>query len=105
MCYKKKHKLTSILFTVLVISPLTRAARGNHCGSLKLLLEKGADQMLKDHQGGGIAKLRAANNNCVSALEILLENQENLMCLDEDGQTLFHGHFAHGRPDVVLLLT
>ena len=86
------------------ISSLTRAARKGHCGILKLLLEKGANPMLKDRQGGGTAMLRAADYERVSALEILLQNQEFLMCLDDDGRTLLHGACAHGKSDAVQFL-
>lgn len=88
------------------ISSLIRAARKNHCGILNLLLDKGANPMLKDRQGGGTAMLRAADNGFVSALKIiLLQNQErNLMCLDDDERTLLHGACAYGRSDAVEFL-
>ena len=86
------------------ISSLIRAARKDHCGILKLLLEKGANPMLKDRQDGGTAMLRAADNGCVSALEIILQNQENLMCLDDDNRTLLHGACSYGRSDAVKFL-
>lgn len=58
--------------------------------------------MLKDGQAAAL--LRAADNNSVSGLEILLENQYNIMGLDDDDRTLLHGTSVHGRPDVVLFL-
>lgn len=85
-------------------SALIYAAARNYDGIVKMLLDKGADPMLKDHHGGGTAMLRAADKNSVSALKILLKNQENIMCLDDDDRTLLHGASAHGWPDVVLLL-
>ena len=84
-------------------SSLIRAA-ARICDEILKLLEQGTDPISQDRHGGSTAILRATDNNCISALDILLENQESHMCLDDDDQTLLHGASAHGWLDVVLFL-
>lgn len=86
-------------------SPLIIAAARNHYEIVELLLEGGADPMLKDRQGGGTAMYRAIDNGCTSVIKTMLKyDNVNVRCLDDDGRSLLHAASASGQVELVRLL-
>lgn len=86
-------------------SPLIVAAARNYCEIVDLLLEGGADPMLKDRQSGGTAMYRAIENGCISVIKTMLKyDNVNLQCLDEDGRSLLHAASGSGQLEIVRLL-
>lgn len=86
-------------------SPLIIAAARDYDKIVELLLEGGADPMLKDLQGGGTAMHRAIDNGCTSVIETMLKYDiVNFQCLDDDGRSLLHAASASGQLDIFHLL-
>ena len=86
-------------------SPLIIAAARNYCELVELLLESGANPMLRDRQSGGTAMYRAIDNGCTSVIRTMLRyDNVNLRCLDDDGHSLLHAASASGQIEIVRLL-
>ena len=84
-------------------SPLRCAAERNHCDMVDLLLQYNANPALKDREGG-TAMLRAVNRGAKEALEKMMEYPIDMMCADEDGQSLLHGAARNGYHEIARLL-
>lgn len=86
-------------------SPLIIAAVMDYEEIFKLLLEGGADPMLKYRQSGGTAMHRAIDNGWTSVIKTMSEyDNVNLRCLDDDGRSLLHTASASGQLEVVHFL-
>lgn len=86
-------------------SPLIIAAARNYCEIVELLLDRGANPMLRDRQSGGTAMYRAIDNGCISVIRTMLRyDNVNLRCLDDDGRSLLHAASASGQIEIVRLL-
>ena len=84
-------------------SPLRCAAERNHRDTVDLLLQYGADPALQDRERG-TAMLRAVNRGAKEALEKMMEYPIDMMCVDEDGQSLLHGAARNGFHEITRLL-
>ena len=84
-------------------SPLRCAAERNHHEMVELLLQYNANPALKDRQGG-TAMLRAVNRGAKQALEVMMQYPIDMLCADEDGQSLLHGVARNGYHEIARLL-
>ena len=84
-------------------SPLRCAAERNYRKITDLLLQYNANPALKDREGG-TAMLRAVNRGAKKALEVMMEYPIDMLCADEDGQSLLHGAAKNGYHEIARLL-
>lgn len=84
-------------------SALRFVAEYDHSGIVELLLQYGADPNTTDREGG-TAMLRAANRGALASLQMLMEEQIDLTCVDHDGQSLLHGASFNGFPEIARLV-
>ena len=80
------------------------AAERDYRPVVELLLDNGADPMLRDRQGGGTALHRAVDYHCMNVLELMIERKVNLRCVDDDERGLIHSASTNGWPDIVRML-
>jgi ankyrin repeat protein len=89
-------------------SPLILAAEKNDSATVKMLLERGADPNLRDHQNGGVAMIRAAERGHLTVLETMVDHPLSADCVDENGRGLLHcaaGSNSSEAPVCIRLLT
>ncbi|KAL2043776.1 hypothetical protein N7G274_003295 [Stereocaulon virgatum] len=68
------------------------------------LLDEGANPYIKDKEGGGTGLLRAIDEGRLSTVEIMLNHNVNVHCLDDKDRSLLHGAAVGGYDDLVHLL-
>ncbi|KAE9982563.1 hypothetical protein EG327_005811 [Venturia inaequalis] len=94
-------------------SALILAAERNDAVGVQMLLNKGADPLLKDKQTGGMALHRAAERGHIKVLEAMTDHASCIDCfdvrfLDDDKRGLLHCASSSdnpGAPDIVRLLS
>ena len=68
------------------------------------LLSKGADPSIKDKEGGGTAILRAVDEGQILIVQIMLNFDVDLGCVDDQDRGLLHGAAISGHEKIVRLL-
>ena len=86
-------------------SALILAAERNKTEIVELLLQNGADPMLRVHQDGATAVLLAAGSNAIPVIKTMMKNEVDLDCLDDHRRGLLHHASAKGWPAVVRFLS
>ena len=85
-------------------SALILAAERNDREMVDVLLQKGADPMVRDRRGGGTALLRAVDLGLFGVSETMLQHGVPIDCADDDGRNPLHSASLHGWGNVVQLL-
>jgi ankyrin repeat protein len=81
---------------------LHRAALFADKEMVELLLNHGADAMLKDHHGQTALHVAAGNRNSIEVLNFLLAHGADINAKDHHGQTALHAAAEHGKSIEVL---
>ena len=73
-------------------------------GIVDHLLDEGANPYIQDKEGGGTGLLRAIDEHRLSTVEVMLNHNVNIHCLDDKDRSLLHGAAVGGHDDIVHLL-
>ena len=93
--------------TALILAATAKAGRKEAEARMSiayLLLERGANTSIKDHEGGGTAILRAVDAGNEAMVKLLLEYNADIEVRDDLNRGLLHSSAIDGYEDIVRLL-